>query len=60
MSTKLKIWQNSKKIPLIVEGKLKDLTKEAKKVAEARDLKNIGQELKKLYEITMKGSDQNV
>ena len=49
-----------KKIPLIVEGKLKDLTKEAKKVAEARDLKNIGQELKKLYEITMKGSDQNV
>ncbi len=47
------------KIPLILEGKLKDLTKEAKKVAEERDLKKIGQELKKLYEIVMKGSEKN-
>lgn len=42
------------KIKLIVEGKLKDVTKEAKKVAEKRDLKYIGKQLKEVYEEVLK------
>ena len=39
-----------KKIKLFSEGKLPSLTKNAYHVAEERDLKNIGDKLKKIYE----------
>ena len=38
------------KIKLFFDGKLKDVTKEAYKVAKERDLKIIGKELKSIYE----------
>ena len=38
------------KIEDFFSGKLKSLTKEAKKVAEERSLENVGEQLKKLYE----------
>lgn len=39
-----------KKIKGIVEGKLPDLTNEGYKIAKARDIKKIGEKLKKVYE----------
>jgi len=44
-----------KKIKLILENKLPDLTSEGYKVACSRDLKIIGEELKKVYEEVLKG-----
>ncbi len=43
------------KIKAILEGKLKDVTKKAKQVADDRDLRKIGEELKKVYHQVMKG-----
>lgn len=43
------------KIQLILDGKLKDLTKEATKVAKERDLKYIGKQLKQVYQEVLKG-----
>lgn len=42
------------KIRKILEGKLPDLTNNYKKVVEERDLKNIGKQLKKVYEEVLK------
>ena len=42
-----------KKIKLIVEGKLPDLTLEGYKVAKERDIKKIGYKLKKVYEYVL-------
>ncbi len=41
------------KIKLILKGKLPDLTEEGYKVAEARDIKKIGYQLKKVYEYVL-------
>lgn len=41
------------KIPQIIEGKLPDLSREARKVAESRDIEKIGIKLIKLYETVL-------
>ena len=41
------------KIKLILKGKLPDLTEAGYKVAEDRDIKKIGYQLKKVYEYVM-------
>lgn len=43
-----------KKIKLYLSGELKDLSKNAKKVAEERDLRNIGKQLKAVYQEVLK------
>ncbi len=43
-----------KKIKLIVEGKLPSVIKNARSVVEERDLKNVGKQLKEVYEEVMK------
>ena len=42
----------------IIEGKLPDLTEESYKVAEQRDIKNIGKQLKEVYEEVMKTNQE--
>ena len=43
-----------KKIKDFFQGKLKDVTKEARKIAKSRDIKTVGKQLKKVYQEVLK------